>query len=127
MAQAKLTKREGMAHTIETATGHTVRFDEPETKGGANTASSPTEMLASALVACTAMTLKLYADRKEWNIDGIEVEVNTTFEGPRPGSYQVKLELPDHLDEEQKRRLRVIAGKCPVHRTLTEAIPVEFI
>lgn len=126
MAQARLSRRDGFVHTVETSTGHTVLFDEPESAGGTDTAPAPTEMLAAALTACTALTLKVYADRKGWDIEGIEVEVDTTWDGPRPAGYSVKLRLPDHLDQDQQDRLRVIAGKCPVHHTLANPIPVEM-
>lgn len=126
MARSRLTGREGFVHTVETAGGHTITFDEPESLGGTGTAPAPTQMLEAALTACTALTLKMYADRKEWDIDGIEVEVETEWDGPRPAGYRVDLRLPDHLDEDQRQRLRVIAGKCPVHHTLANAIPVEM-
>lgn len=126
MAQARLASRDGFVHQIEVASGHTVTFDEPETNGGTNQATSPTEMLAAALAACTALTAKMYADRKGWDIEGIEVEVDTAYDGPRPASFHIVLRLPDHLDQEQQDRLRVIAGKCPVHHTLAQAIPVEL-
>jgi len=127
MARARLASRDGFVHRVETASGHTVSFDEPESEGGTDTAPAPTAMLAAALTACTAMTLKLYADRKGWDLEGIEVEVETEWDGPRPARYRVDLRLPDHLDEEQRERLRVIAAKCPVHRTLANAIPVELV
>lgn len=127
MAQARLSRRDGFVHTVETTTGHTVPFDEPESAGGTNTAPAPTEMLAAALVACTALTLKMYSERKGWDIEGIEVEADTTYDGPRPASYAVKLRLPDHLDQDQKDRLQVIATKCPVQQTLANPIPVEMV
>ncbi len=127
MAKARLTRRDGFIHTVETSDGHTVTFDEPENAGGTNTAPAPTEMLTAALTACTALTLKVYADRKGWDIEGIEVEVEAEFDGPRPAGYRVALRLPDHLDQDQQERLRVIAGKCPVHHTLANAMPVEMV
>ncbi len=126
MAQARLEGRHGFVHTVKTSTGHSVTFDEPENVGGTNTAPAPTEMLAAALTACTALTMKMYADRKGWDIEGIEVEADTTYDGPRPAGYKVTLRFPDHLDQDQRDRLRVIAGKCPVHHTLANAVPVEM-
>ncbi|MDQ2622012.1 MAG: OsmC family protein [Actinomycetota bacterium] len=126
MAQVRLASRDGFVHEVETASGHTVTFDEPESAGGTNTAPAPTEMLAAALAACTAMTVKYYADHKGWDIEGIEVEADTTYDGPRPAAYRVTLRLPEHLDQDQQDRIRVVAGKCPVHHTLAGAIPVEL-
>lgn len=125
MGSARLIRREGFVAEVDTGTGHTVTFDEPESHGGTDTATSPAGILASTLVACTILTLKMYADRKGWDIEGTGVEVDTEWEGPRPSGYHVRLEFPDHLDEDQVKRLKVIAGKCPVHRTLTDPIPVE--
>ena len=127
MSRARLASRDGSVHEIETSSGHTVVFDEPESAGGSNTAPAPTEMLAAALAACTALTAKLYAERKGWDIEGIEVDVDTTYDGPRPSAFRIDLRLPDHLDQVQQDRLRVIAGKCPVHHTLAAAIPVELV
>ena len=84
------------------------------------------QLNAASLAACTALTLKMYTDRKGWDIDGFEVEVDTTYDGHLPVGYHIALRLPIHLDEEQQKRLRVISGKCPVHRTLATAIAVEL-
>jgi len=126
MKRVKMTGRDGFAVRIETPGGHSVRFDEPEERGGTDTGPSPTGMMAAALAACTVETLKFYADRKGWDIEGIEIAVETSYDGYRPSEYLVELDLPDHLDTDQKKRLRVIAGKCPVHRTLTDPISVEI-
>lgn len=125
MKSARLVSQNGLIATVETGAGHTVAFDEPEEFGGTDTAPSPAGVLAAALVACTSLTLKMYADRKEWDIEGTEVEVDTEWDGPRPSGYTVRLRFPEHLDEDQLKRLRVIAGKCPVHHTLSNAIPIE--
>jgi putative redox protein len=127
MKRVRMTGRDGFAITIETPGGHTVVFDEPEERGGTDTGPSPTGMLAAALAACTVGTLKFYADRKGWDLEGIEVAVETTYDGYRPSVYRIELDLPDHLDHEQTERLRVIAGKCPVHRTLTESVAIEIV
>ena len=83
-------------------------------------ARRPTGLLAAALAACTAITCEMYADRKGWELGAVEVEVD--FEhgrgsGDRAGST-VTLRVPTELDDEQRERLLVIAGKCPVHRAL---------
>lgn len=124
---ARLVSRDGVAVEIETSSGHTIRFDEPEDRGGTDTGPSPTSALAASLAACTVITLELYAGRKGWDIDGIEASVETTFEGYRASAFEVKLEFPDHLDDDQVDRLRTIAGKCPVHRALAETTAVEIV
>lgn len=125
MSSSRLVRHDGYVAEVETPHGHRVVFDEPESTGGTDTATSPAEMLSAALAACTILTLKMYADRKGWDIEGTGVEVDTEWEGPRPSAYRVRLDFPGHLDGDQVKRLRVIAGKCPVHRTLANAIPVE--
>ena len=82
---------------------------------------SPTRLLAASLASCTAVTVALYADRKGWNVHGLVVDVD--FAGPpRAGErarFDVEVTLPDGLDAEQRERVMVIAGKCPVHRILS--------
>lgn len=126
MSHSRLVRTEDFIAEVEVG-GHTVIFDEPEKVGGTDTAPSPAAMLGAALTACTILTLRMYAERKGWNVDDVKVEVDTEWSGPRPSGYRVRLEFPDDLDEEQVRRLKVIAGKCPVHRTLADAMPIEVV
>lgn len=127
MNRARMTRRDGFAVEIETPGGHNVVFDEPRDRGGTDTGPSPVRMLGAALAACTVETLKFYADRKGWDLEGIEVAVETSFDGYRPSAYRIELDLPDHLDADQIERLRVIAGKCPVHQALTESASIEIV
>jgi putative redox protein len=116
-----------IAQNVSLDSGHTVVFDEPEAAGGANLGMSPTEGLGACLAACTASTLRIYADRKEWDLSGLRVIVETTYERYRPSAFKVKVEFPPGLDEEQVDRLRQIAAKCPVHQTLAGSVPVEVV
>jgi putative redox protein len=114
-----------MVHEVA-VDGHTVLLDEPVAAGGTDTAPSPTRLLTASLAACTAMTIRLYADRKEWDVDGLVVDVD--FGGsPRAGEtcrFDVAVSLPDGLSAEQRERIMVIAGKCPVHRILAAGAEV---
>lgn len=125
MIHATARRSEGLAHTV-VVDGHETSFDEPLDAGGTDTAPSPTRMLAAALAACVAMTIRLYADRKGWDVDGLEVDVD--FPGPpRAGdgtSFAVAVTLPAGLDDEQRERIMVIAGKCPVHRILSSDVEI---
>jgi putative redox protein len=112
-------RREGFAHDVEIEGGHTVRVDEPEGAGGADTGPSPTRLLAASLAACVAVTVEMYAARKGWELGPLEVEVDAAYEGFAPRSFDVALRLPADLSDEQRERLLTIAGKCPVHRALT--------
>jgi putative redox protein len=111
-------RQEGLTHEIEIEGGHEIVVDEPAAAGGADTGPSPTQLLAASLAGCTAITLELYAERKGWDLGALEVEVDFASEGLAPGSFAVVLRLPDSLDEDQRRRLLTIAGKCPVHKVL---------
>ncbi|KAA0272451.1 MAG: OsmC family peroxiredoxin [Acidobacteria bacterium] len=122
-------RREGLAHVVE-IDGHEIAVDEPVEAGGTDTAPSPTRLLTASLAACTAITVAMYAERKGWELDGLAVEAD--FAGPpRAGEtarFEVAVALPGHLDAEQRRRIMVIAGKCPVHRILagdTEIVVTE--
>jgi len=98
---------------------HRLTADEPQDEGGDDSAPSPQELLAASLASCTAITMEMYAQRKGWNIGGVEVEAEyTPAERGCPTKFSLTLRLPSDLTEEQVERLRVIAAKCPVHRTL---------
>jgi putative redox protein len=108
----------GLTHEIEMR-GHTIVSDEPGSLGGDDRGPTPQELITGALAACTAITLRMYGARKRWDLAGLEV-VAESQPGERGacGPFLVTLRLPRRLSDEQVRRLRVIAGRCPVHRTL---------
>jgi putative redox protein len=98
---------------------HHLTIDEPADKGGDDTGPSPQELLAASLAACTAITMEMYAKRKGWDVGDVEVACNyTPAERGCPTRFNLVMRFPDSLDDEQVERLRVIAAKCPVHRTL---------
>jgi putative redox protein len=111
-------RAEGYAHDVEIEGGHTVRVDEPAEAGGADTGPSPTRLLAASLAGCIAITVEMYAQRKGWDVGAVEVDVEVGYDGPVPTSFEVGLKLPAELDDEQRRRLLVIATKCPVHKVI---------
>jgi putative redox protein len=120
MISAKVHRRDGFHHEID-VNGHRIVVDEPEEKGGEDIGPSPAALLASSLAGCTAITIEMYADRKGWDLDGLEVKAN--YEGlPKSSSerakFEVSVELPDGLTDEQVERIDTIAKKCPVHRLL---------
>jgi putative redox protein len=119
MATAIARRREGFTHDIEIEGGHAMVIDEPPQRGGADAGPSPMRTLSAALAACTAITVEMYADRKGWELGAVEVEVERE-DDDRGGarSFTVTLRVPEPLDEEQREKLLVIAGKCPVHRAL---------
>jgi putative redox protein len=98
---------------------HALIIDEPTEKGGEDTGPSPQEMLAASLAACTAITMEMYAKRKGWDVGDVEVACDyTPAERGCPTRFNLVMRFPDSLSSEQVERLRVIAAKCPVHRTL---------
>jgi putative redox protein len=111
-------RREGFAHDVEIEGGHSLVSDEPESAGGTDTGPSPTRLLAASLAACTAITVEMYADRKGWEVGELEVDVETTYDGPVPARFDVTVGLPSDLEPDQVEKLLVIAGKCPVHKAL---------
>jgi putative redox protein len=115
---------------------HTFFADEPAGAGGDDAGPDPYELLLSALGACTSMTLLLYARRKKWPLEGVEVRVShhrdyardceECDERPMQIDHIDRLiALRGDLDEAQRERLLEIAGKCPVHRTLTGTIEIS--
>lgn len=111
-------RSKGFAHEIELEGGHALVVDEPADRGGTDTGPRPTQLLASALAGCIAITMEMYAERKGWDLGGLEVDVEVAYEGEVPNDYAVAIKLPEGLDEEQRRKLLVIATKCPVHKVL---------
>lgn len=120
MITATARRRKGYHHEID-VNGHRVVVDEPEEKGGEDIGPSPAALLASSLAGCTAITVEMYAERKGWDLDGLEVR--TDHGGtPKPGErakFDVVVSLPEGLSDDQVERIDKIARKCPVHRTLS--------
>jgi putative redox protein len=110
------------AQDIQVA-GHRLRADEESEKGGDNSGPAPHELLLAALGACTAMTLKVYAERKGWPLRDVSVTLNGAS-GDGGFSITRQLRIEGDLDEEQRQRLIEIADKCPVHRTLAGDITI---
>jgi putative redox protein len=115
--KASAKRKDGYVHEV-TVRGHTITADEPESAGGTDKGPNPQELLAASLASCTAITVEMYAERKGWDLGAVSVEVDYTSEAPGQAHFDVLIEIPEPLAEEQLERLRVIAGKCPVHRVL---------
>ena len=106
--------------------GHEWLADEPEDEGGANAGPTPKLLLLSSLGACTAITLQMYASRKKWPLESIEVELQLNPDGdPTAGNEIVrKIKLSGELTAEQHERLLQIANVCPVHKILTGEVRI---
>lgn len=114
---------------------HHLLADEPEEVGGENLGPSPYQLLTSALGACTAMTMRMYADSKGWEVNELKVFVNHEKKYSddcamcdQPTSkidhFDRSIEIDGVLDEDQRKRLLEIANKCPVHRTLENEVKI---
>jgi putative redox protein len=123
--RATARRRQGYTHDVE-VDGHSMVVDEPEASGGQDQGPSPTRLVGAALAACTAITVEMYAGRKGLELGQVEVDVDIEYDGPAPSSFTVTLKLECELDDDQLERLRVIAGKCPVHRALASETPVSI-
>jgi putative redox protein len=123
--------------TQQIASGpYRMQADEPVELGGGGQGPSPYEFLLAGLGACTSMTLRLYANRKGWNLERITVRLRhfrvhakdcIDCESKRPFVDRIEREitLSGNLTDEQKARLQVIAENCPVHRTLTSVTDIR--
>src|SRR6202049_249203 len=124
-ATATRTNPQGFTHAIQVR-GHDVVVDEPRDEGGGDEGPSPQELLAASLASCTAITMEMYAKHKGSDIGPVEVQCQyTPAERGCPPQFRVALRLPNGCSEEQVERLRVIAAKCPVHRTLDGEVMFE--
>jgi putative redox protein len=113
----------GYAQQITTP-AHQFTADEPERRGGTNTGPSPFELLLSSLGACTAITLRMYAERKGWDLGDIDVQLRLVKEGEEQ-SIERTISLTRELDDTQKARLLEIADKTPVTKALAPGVPIH--
>jgi len=119
-----------LTHKVDAGV-HTLTADEPEDLGGKNLGPSPYELLLAALGACTAMTLRLYSQRKKWDLADVAVALDhksrvVDAEGSNKKEEIIEriISISGNLDDSQKKRLMEIADKCPVHKTLTAQINI---
>ena len=111
------------AHTI-TVNGHALTADEPERLGGKNAGPAPFDLYLASLAACTAITLRMYAERKQWPLEGVEVELDYTQRDKHRTAISRTVHLRGPLDAAQRERLLQIADACPVHRILTGEVAI---
>lgn len=118
------------------ARNHAILADEPKKYGGKDAGMSPYELLMASLGACTAITLRMYADKKEWNLKEVKVHlehfkqhandaINCTNANKKIDKFIREIKLKGNLSIEQKETLIKIANRCPVHKTLENKIEIE--
>ena len=113
-----------------TQSNHVVMGDTTVEAGGTDEAPNPEELLLSALGSCKVMTLHMYADRKGWDLQKVDIDLEyekldaqdvPNYHGEEKHVHvtRAKITLHGNLDEEQRARLLQIADKCPVHRIIS--------
>ncbi len=117
--------RDTTGYTCEAKAGdHALIVDEPTSLGGKNLGPSPYEYLKAALGACTAMTIRMYADRKKWPVDDVIVTLSHSRDANKQSVFVRDIQLVGDLDAEQRMRLLEIADRCPVHKTLSHGATI---
>jgi putative redox protein len=110
-----------MKHTA-TVRQHAIALDEPAANGGEDLGVGPHDLYDSALGACKALTVLWYAQRKQIPVEDIRVTVERDDSEERKGVYRLRtvLHLTGTLTEAQRQELLTVAGKCPVHKLMTQ-------
>jgi putative redox protein len=123
IAEVSMECAAGYAQAIH-AGHHQLAADEPKSNGGTDSGPAPYALLLSGLGACTAITLRMYADRKGWTLG--EIHVRLSMLKSRDGRERIErvITFGSPLSDDQRARLGEIAGKTPVTRTISAGAPI---
>lgn len=127
MAKAvSITRMERYKTEIKTGTNHQIITDEPLADGGRDTGGTPMELLAASLASCSSITMRMYADRKEWDLEEVKVTIDFERDGKnKKTTFKKEIEIKGNLDDEQKERIYKIAERCPVHQVIMNEVKIE--
>jgi len=110
------------------ARNHALTIDEPLDIGGKDLGPKPGELLAASLASCTGITLRMYADRKGWDLQETMIEVNLENNSAENNAkFTMNIRLFGNLDETQRLRLLEIANNCPIHKILENPILIQTV
>jgi putative redox protein len=125
---AKRTGQPPLACDIGIGT-HVITADEPIAVGGDDLGPGPHDLFDAALAACTSMTVRMYAQRKQWPLTDVLVSIVRDDHDERNGIYRLSrtIELQGALDAEQRTRLIEIANHCPIHRLMHAKIEIDTV
>ncbi|MCP4520176.1 MAG: OsmC family protein [Cytophagales bacterium] len=127
---AHLNAQESKFTTTINTDNHGLTADEPTSLGGNNYGMAPYELVTAGLASCTVMTVNMYAQRKEWDLEEVMVYMSHSKEkreGEVVDIFKKELVFKGNLDQQQRNRLVEIAAKCPVHKTLSKGSLIETV
>jgi putative redox protein len=111
---------------IKSASENIIIADEPQEVGGKNLGFSPSELLASSLASCTLITLRMYINRKQWEVSEINIKIDFVRDAEQNVSlFTRNILIIGKIDETQRQRLETIANSCPIHKILTHSIEIK--
>lgn len=115
--------------TRVSARSHEFYIDEPGTLNGGDTAQDPYETLLGALGACKAITVRMYAQRKGWDLKSVRLDLAHSRPNGRgnPEQIDISISFEGNLDEDQRKRLKEIANACPVQKTILGELSINSI
>ena len=107
---------------------HELIADEPTDVGGTDLGFRPSELLSSALATCTCVTLRMYADRKGWALEDVQISIDFEWDNAAKTTHINRhITLVGDLSDDEKTRLMDIADKCPIHKVLSNPIEITSL
>jgi putative redox protein len=126
MSMTATARRAGnsLRHVVDVNDRHVIATDEPLSLGGDDTGPAPHELLAATLASCVATMIAMYAQKRNWELGELSVDVVYDNEST-PRRFEVVTHLPSDLSADQRRRLERVAQTCPVRRALAAGFTFE--